>query len=463
MAKKKAKKPEKKKNSKAAVESTLAVRLPAGKEVDIYGAKDDTTEKAMKTVASTLARRKNRDTEMIRTSDLTQRIIPLDHLALQQFVQSSGLVQGTILELIGKEHTGKTTMAFTLAGMAMRYCHAAVLNLHCDAKPMAPERVMRALSTNPIEGKAFMDNLMHKNVSSLHQMWEVVEEWTKTMRGELGGKKEAVCLPINQPLVIIVDPFSRLLSPKEAAGFQLYGNYMDPKVAESGKDIGEGSNFEAAKFAQEFCRKLGYLCEHYNVMFIIISNQNTKFDMGAKMGVALPQQYIDMRNKTKRGGNALNSAAAYQWIATDAGPVKNEMGDVIGKKIWWRSDKNSYGCTNRELMVEIHEITPYDAPGFMEPALQFDRSLIDTIVNDAVLPIENHGFRFSWDAEKVYDQPLQWLMHHLTQRRDAVEKFVRRYQIKGYYDPVAEAVAAAIAAQKNVQSVNEQATLKNDE
>ncbi len=120
-----------------------------GKLVDIFEEGDDTTLKSLALIAAGLGKRKNRDTEIIRLSDLTHDEIPLPWFPMQYLFQNRGMRQKSILEIIGPAHCGKTTLALQFASAAMLSCKASVLYLNADNKDMSVDRIFRIMNTEP--------------------------------------------------------------------------------------------------------------------------------------------------------------------------------------------------------------------------------------------------------------------------------------------------------------------------
>lgn len=443
---KRQKKPRSKAEDEEPKKHEMIVRPVPGKLVDIYAEGDDTTVRTLESMAMALSARKNRDTDFKRASDIKPATITLPPFALQFLFQSRTINQGSILEIIGPEGCGKSTLALTLAAYAMNECRASVLWLNADTKDMLPERIMRIMSPYPLTGKMMMDNLKVFRPHSLDQMWETMLLFVRQERGLLKkAGKRAVSLPINQPLVVIVDPFGRLMSPGEAEGFQLYGSYMEEKDKKKAEGLLSGSNFEHAKFAARWTRRLGYLCDAMNVILIVVSEQNTKIDMsGPGPGFSLPESYVQSHNKTKLGGGALNKAAAYQVILGLTGMLKDSAGNIVGRAIRARMDKNSHGASSAEIVYGLHEMTPLDSPGYLEPALQFDSTLAELIMAAKNTDLTAGQCVYNWPSQSLNGvPPIRFGYEVEIARPHILAQYADLYHIRGYRDFVAEAVAAA--------------------
>jgi len=442
---KKIKKPKfKKEDEDAPKKNELIVRPTEGRLVDIYADDDDSTIKSIEAMAASLAGRKNRDTHFQRLSDVRQRVIELPQFALQFLFQNRFIDQGSVLEIIGPEGCGKTTLALTIASYFMMQQKASVMWMNADSKDMRQDHIHRILHTDPVQGKAMMDNIKYFKPHSLDQMWEAMWEFVQQERGlKKKAGKRSVCLPINQPLVVIVDPFGRLMSPDEAQGFQLYGSLRDEKDSRTMDGLLGGTNFGHAKFAARWTRRLAYMCDALNVMLIVISEQNTKIDMGgAGAKFALPDSYVQARNKTKLGGGALNKAAAYQIIIGPSGVIKNAAGDVMGKSIRARMDKNSHGPHNAEITYELHETAQFDGPGYLEPVLQFDTAAADLIMGTNTTDL-TLGVAYDWPSQDMYGRNSLNIGFNFHRNIEMVRRFAELYRIRGYADHVQLAVEAA--------------------
>jgi len=307
--------------------------------------------------------------EMIPLSAVRKACLPLRHFALQWLTDSYGLRHGTLVEILGSDGIGKSTLGNYFLGCGI-LSGAPALSIECEGKPILPERVERVMHTDPTLAALMVRRISFTSAHSLDQMVEVMDAWIEQWR----GGKNGVALPISQPLIVLVDPWSKLLSKDEAIGFHNYGKNMEPEQAKKFKDKGTESNFSHAKFAQSWSRRLAATLATQNVILILVHHQNDDIDMdGGFSPVKLPQDYKDLRNREPRGGRGLNQLCALQLIMAEVGDARSKDKSVRGKKIKIRVEKNSYGPHNRIIAMELRDVHDgYDHAGHLDPALHFD-------------------------------------------------------------------------------------------
>ena len=115
-----------------------------------------------------------------------------------------------IIDIIGAEGIGKTTFVMDLLGGAMDVgCPA--LYIECESKQIPPARAMRAL--HPYMPRAFkmLNRLRVEPVNSGSHV-EVMKDFVYIARGTKGSK-DTPRVPMHVPIIIAVDPWSKLLNP----------------------------------------------------------------------------------------------------------------------------------------------------------------------------------------------------------------------------------------------------------
>lgn len=321
-------------------------------------------------------------------ADFKSYMLPLDNFALQATFGVRGLRGRTILEIIGAEGIGKTTLLLTIVGELMRLnqAPALIVNTEGDNKLPNTARMLRALSSNREEAKRMLDFIHIDSGRELRSVTVFVEDYIKTTREKLnaaGGE--------HVPIVVGIDTLSKLMSPGEAAGFAIdTGDKVQPKA------LGTSSNLEFSKLMHSWCRRLPWLLDTYNVLMIGVSHQNIKINMsgfggGSMMSEAVASGY----NKNKYGGKAVDQNAALQVTLKRIGFHKNTAGDTVGHKIEMRVVKSSIGADNNTLNYVLKTKDFEDTETTQGRALDFDEGLATLLVESGVGDITVTRKRYS--------------------------------------------------------------------
>lgn len=361
----------------------------------------DQVKDAMLTIASKRKGHTNIDSyENVRKNHLEF----VDNIYIQHTLGMKGLPYGTLIEIIGQDGIGKTSLIWTIAGYAMQQ-NAPFLLVESEGKSMDRERVKRCLSNNPEIAEIMVKKAMRVTAMSILRASEQLEDWVKVQR-------EVVRVPKDIPLVCAVDSFSKLMAPKEASGREYYEDVVTTKKAKTLQELGEGTNFEHAKYAQKWCRTLPSWLEQNNVILLIVSHQNQKVDMGFGGGSFGGEAF----NRTKIGGVAFNQNASLQLIVTREGYLVHN-GEKIGEKIKATVVKNSYGPAGSILRYELISRPSLDSETYQQPSLFFDNTTAEWFAAQNILGTTVSRKRYTCDAigavaltghdfcKKLYENP----------------------------------------------------------
>lgn len=385
-------------------------------------------------------RRKNRPINLIPLSEVRKSCLPLRHFALQWLTDSFGLRHGTLVEILGSDGIGKSTLANYFLGCGI-LSGAPALSIECEGKPILPERVQRAMHTNPELAALMVRRISFAQAHSLDQMTDVLDNWVDQWRGGKGG----VQLPISQPLIALVDPWSKLLSKDEALGFHDYGKNLDAEQAKKFKDTGGESNFGHAKYAQSWSRRLATMLSTQNVILILVHHQNDDIDMGGGFSpVQLPQIYKDLRNREHRGGRGLNQLCALQLIMAASGDVRAEDKSVRGKKVSVRVEKNSYGPHNRMINMELRDVHEgYDRPGYLDPAWHMDAEFAKWMADKQYLGVRATDGMYTLEEAGLIKVMPEIIGAHVNSSDDLKNKLGALLKVDGYSQIADEVLASA--------------------
>ena len=391
----------------------------------------DTTKEILHTIG---ARRKNKNMDFKTMDEIRLQSIPLLNLYVQAHLDTYGIPQHSLIQIIGEEGLGKTSLSLQIAGWAMSVgCPA--LYIDCESKQMPPHRILRCLSSEPIQAYKMLKALDITRANSLAELEEKLEEWAKVQRGETkGNKNKAVNVPMDTPILAIIDPWGKLMSNDESVGYAEWGASDTSK--KKSKAVGEGSNFGHSKFAHGWARRLSQVLEKWNMVVIIVQHQNTKINMATGSFAMIPQELAKKYNKTHIGGGALHQTAAMELILTKFKQAKvgtRRTGDLINVHV----EKNSVGRKMSDFYYELRDVglmDEYDRPGYIQPALVFSRGLAEWLAENKYLDVRVSNNRYTSDRLDIHGVTSDELELALNSRPHLIQELGAQLGIDGYVD-----------------------------
>jgi len=288
-------------------------------------------------------------------SDLQREYVTLDSFYMQATLGMCGLPHGTLLEILGQDGVGKSSLIFTIAGNAMAQ-GSPFFYVETEGKPMNDERVRRCLHPDPTAAENIFSKITMQTCDDIPSMVAALEDFVEVCRNQIG-------VPKSTPLVCAVDSFSKLMSPNEAMGRSFYAE--DAKKKEFGTDK---VNFGHSKFAHQWCRILPSWLKQNNVVLMIVSHQNQQVSTGFGGGSFMSPEVAASYNRTKIGGNAFNQNAALQLILTRKGVAKRGT-EKVGSIIKATVAKNSYGPEGGFFEFEVVGRPYLDTETWKQPSL----------------------------------------------------------------------------------------------
>ncbi len=359
---------------------------------------------------------------------------PLKHFLLQQAIGQYGIPPQKIIDIIGAEGIGKTTLVMQMLGWAMDVgCPA--LYIECESKQIPPARVMRALHPNVMRAYKMLQRLRVESVNSLDHMWQIMKDFVYVARGTRGDK-DTPRIPMHVPIVIAVDPWSKLLNPEEAAGFYNYGDNMSDAKKKKFKEINEGSNLGHSKWAHKWCRLLPAFLKQYNVSLIIVHHQNDKVDMAGGAASYMSADMSALYNKTRIGGRALHQNTALTIILSRKGLSKNTSGEVIGNLISARIAKNSLGPDNSKFFYELRTGHFNDSGFSLDPAVNMNLGFATMCAEQKWLSTSVKGSKFSSSVLGVNEVTADEFYAAFENNADVKINLGKQLGINGYIDIV---------------------------
>lgn len=414
------------------------VRKPAASSVfNLLEGPENVVEAARTGLEALSARRKNEPTAFRSLTDIRRNSIPLRHFYLQYLFGMAYLPSSTVIEAIGAEGIGKTTLAFYIAGEAAMG-NVPVYYQETEAKLMPEEQIIRCLSRDPILAQKIFSRAIGKD--SAHEIREAIgkfEDWALTLRGKTYVSKDAVVPSIN-PLLGIIDTVSKLMAPGEAAGYHEYGDYQSEESKKKMKEVGGGSNLEHAKLFAAWCRRLPAFLEVNNGVLWLNSHQNDKIDMGGGGASYMSADAGKLYNKTKIGGKAFNQNAAIQLILAPSTLAKNGSGEITGRMVKVRVDKNSFGPDNRVIEYELRNRYTEDSDTHLECPIRLDEGMAKWFADERILGTTVERKRYTCETLSVINGDGVDLAKALHANPETMQRLAKDLKIRGYEDPITE-------------------------
>ncbi len=414
------------------------VQLP-GANID-YGfhfldSEEDYGDKFKIALDGAVSSRKNQSVSFKKMSEIQEGFaFPFRHFLLQYAVGQYGIPSQKIIDIIGAEGIGKSTLVMDMLGSAMDVgCPA--LYLECESKQIPPPRVMRALHPSISRAYKMLNRLRVEPVNSLDHMWQAMKDFVYIARGTK-GTKDTPRVPMHVPIVIAVDPWSKLLNPDEAAGFYNYGDNMSDAKKKKFKEINEGSNLGHAKWAHKWCRLLPAFLKQYNVVLIIVHHQNDKIDMGGSGPSFMTPEASALYNKTRIGGKALHQNTALTLILSRRGLAKNGSGDITGNLISCRVAKNSLGHDNIKFYYELRTGFYNDTLTHMDPAINFNIGFATMCAEQKWMSTSVKGSKFSSPVLGVTEVSADEFCEAFNANQEVKFNLGKQLGINGYVDVV---------------------------
>lgn len=296
-------------------------------------------------------REKNPRPALYTTADrLHVRKLPIDHPWQHWLMDNMGWSQNGVQQLIGDTGTGKTTKVLSDVGHIMISNNSPVLYLACEGldKCMEATRMMRCLHHDPETAHKLLQVIHIEQCMSLVQLMPKLRNWATTWRTKNN-------LPLQVPLVGIVDPYSRLMTEAEAAGSVEW----DKIAREEAFELGSGNNFGHAKYSAQFSRVLQGFCSLYNVCLFVVHHRTDKVDFtaGGKSASYMPEWQKKLNHLSKIGGSGLDGLASTTQVLVSTEKVRDPVLKVLtGKKVRIRVMKQSHGADERTGWYELRTL-----------------------------------------------------------------------------------------------------------
>lgn len=352
--------------------------------------------------------------------------LPVPWLALQYLIGRPGIPLNTITEIIGAEGVGKSSLTYALMGEFIGN-NIPCYYINSEPKALEPDWQLRLLGSDTQRAIKIRDIINVQPLYSLVEMDEHIRAWVNIKRNEEG-------VPMDVPLVVIVDSITKLMNPEEFAASGLV------KLKPGEKRKAEGVNGISmkpgvtAQWIHKWSRLMPNYMEANNLTIICVGGQNQNMNAGATPSFITPSE---KHNDTRIGGEALRQNAALRFTVTYKAAVKNSANVAVGKEILLYCKKNSYGPSYREVRYHIYDdrIENYklDVPGtFTQQAINMDVGLASVMADNRILGTTVNKKRYTSTKLEAYELPADEFISHIVGRPDAFKAVVTALSIKGY-------------------------------
>jgi hypothetical protein len=428
----------------------LAIMRPRKSNFHILEQPLSFMEKTKKNMIATATRRKNRPVNFKTADEIRRDMLPVRNFMVQYLIDSYGVGENTMVDIMGAPHVGKTGLIHWLFGGFMEYGSPCYIQ-NTEAKPYTPDWAMRFLHTDPAIALGMLQRILTEPVYSLTHSIESLESWVKSQRGIDVEDRETRNVPKNIPLVVAIDTWSKLMNPKEEAGRYAYAENLSKEGKKARKEIGEGSNMGHASFAAGMGRTLPSFLAENNVILILGRHQFDKVDMSAKPGGGNMSAEVSARyNTTSTGGKSFEQNAALQLIMGRKGQAKGAGGDVIGDIIWCRCSKNSYGTRDRVIEWTLQNKEFRDRADYISPALVFSEFMGQKFTDEKWLGTQADSKRLTCPALGVTAVTPTEFSAAFHANEPVMHQMGKMLRLSGYIDFVDE-VKKQIAEQERLR------------
>lgn len=308
-------------------------------------------------------------------AEISRDYLPLPWPAMQYLIGRIGFPVNTLIEFIGQENTGKSSMVMSILANFVRY---NIPCLYCNSEPKMLEStwIERLAGENVADGHKIMRVLeVSERLCTLDDMDKLIRKWVAWKRYEQPNP-----VPKSVPLVCVVDTISKLLNPEEAEVLLSQGKDKSTDVLKNNLDDVSKKPGVTAKWLHAWTRAITPLLNKENVTIICVSGQNQNQNAGSSV---FAQDGGASLNKTRIGGTAMNQSTCIQITITKVGLWKDSKGDQIGDMIRARVVKNSYG-PKRSITYGMRNDKFSDSDGCKQQALDMDETFANILVDNSI-------------------------------------------------------------------------------
>lgn len=356
-------------------------------------------------------------------AEINRDYLPVPWFAMQYLIGRIGIPVNTIIEFIGQENTGKSSLVMAMLGNFIKF---NIPCLFCNSEPKMLESdwISRLVGADANMGEKVKRVLeVTERLYTLDDMDKLIRKWVQVKRYEQG-------IPKNVPLVCVIDTITKLLNPEEAEALIVQEgkdkslNVLKNSVSDVSKKPGV-----TAKWLHEWTRAITPMLNEENVTIICVSGQNQNMNAGPA-GSFAPDGGASL-NKTRIGGTAMNQSASIQITITRKGIWKDSSGNQIGDVIRARVVKNSYG-PKRSIEYGMRNDLFSDDTGYVQQAIDMDEAFANILVANKIKGLSCTRKLYSSEAMGVQQLKAPALIAKLTADEDLMDEIGALLKISGY-------------------------------
>lgn len=355
-------------------------------------------------------------------ADINRDYLPIPWFAMQYLIGRIGIPVNTIIEFIGQENTGKSSLVMAMLGNFIKY---NIPCLFCNSEPKMLESdwISRLVGADASIGDKVKRVLeVTERLYTLDDMDKLIRKWVHVKRYEQG-------IPKSVPLVCVVDTITKLLNPEEAEALIVQEgkdksiNVLKNSVSDVSKKPGV-----TAKWLHEWTRAICSMLNEENVTIICVSGQNQNMNAGSSSFAADGGASL---NKTRIGGTAMNQSASIQITITRKGIWKDSAGNQIGDVIRARVVKNSYG-PKRSIEYGMRNDLFSDDTGYIQQAIDMDEAFANILVANKIKGLTCTRKLYTSEAMGVHQLKAPALIAKLTADEELMDEIGALLKISGY-------------------------------
>lgn len=351
--------------------------------------------------------------------------LPVPWPAFEWLIGSSGIPVNSVVEFLGPENVGKSTIIFSLFGEFIKH-NIPCYYMNTEPKMVKPKWMNRLVSENPAIAEKIVKAIdISERVYTLDQMDEMMRAWVKIKRDVQG-------IPLNVPLVVAVDSMTKLLNPEEAAALM----NIDKKSGKltitdsSLKDISKKPAV-TAKWWAEWSRAAKSFLEQKNVTILLVSGTTQNMNQGPSF---IPPELLEKRNKTRIGGVAINQVAGIRVSLTGGmqTPAKNSAGERIGTTVTAYCQKNSFGGRDREMKYILRDKQFADTDTYTQAAMDMEETFCNIIAENGILGTTLKAKRYTCDELGIVKAEAHTFYNAIMANEEVKNTICAKLNIDGY-------------------------------
>lgn len=366
-------------------------------------------------------------------AEIQRAQLPIPWLAMQAMLGRVGMPVNTIIEFLGQENTGKSTLVMRLLAYWATHNIPSYL-INTEPKMLESDWISRLCSTDPELGPQIAECIdVSEQTYTLDEMDGKLRTWVRAQR--IDNK-----IPNDVPLVVAIDSITKLMNAEEAAVLSTEKTKKDAVLGKGVADVSAKPGV-TAKWTHEWVRLLNDTLNKYNVTVICVSGTNQNMNAGPNASFA-PDGGASL-NKTKTGGTAINQSACLQMTVTAKGIAKDTKNNAIGRLVRLRCVKNSYGPVFGDLTYQLKNKNFADSDGYQENPVDMDEAGANLLVVNKIFGFKVNQKEYTSEKLNLFQLTAKQVMDYLDEHEDIKVQVWKQLGITGY-DTTATSVSETV-------------------